>query len=100
MHNLCHVTFSISRGLIIYPFKSLLARQEQTLQRKVKIVDESPWDTAAHSGALRVRTGTQDQIALAREAEEVLAEHVLHRFIEAHDIGRVLNSTALDTDGD
>src|SRR6266571_8193303 len=72
---------------------------QQALQRKVKIVDESPWDTAAPSGALMVRTGTQDQIALAREAEEVLAEHAIYRFIEAHDIERGLNDAVIDPEG-
>ena len=69
------------------------------LQRQVKIVDESPWDTTAPSRALMVRTGIQDKLALAREAEEVLAEQTVDRFIEAHNIERGLNNAVLDPKG-
>ena len=46
-----------------------------------------------------VRTGIQDKLALAREAEEVLAEQTVDRFIEAHDIERGLNNAVLDPEG-
>ena len=46
-----------------------------------------------------VRTGIQDKLALAREAKEVLAEHTVQRFIEAHDIERGLNNAVLDPEG-
>ncbi len=46
-----------------------------------------------------VRTGIQNKLARAREAEEVLAKHMVHRCIEAHDIERGLNNAVLDPEG-
>ena len=46
-----------------------------------------------------IRTGIQDKLALAREAEEMVAEHTVHRFIETHDIERGLNNAVLDPEG-
>jgi hypothetical protein len=62
----------------------------------MKIVDQGSWDTTARSGALMVRTGTQDKLALVCEAEEVLTEHTVYRLIEAHDIERGLNNAMFD----
>jgi hypothetical protein len=81
------------------PFQEPFGKQGTALQRKIKIVDQSPWDTTAPSGALMVRTGIQDKLALAGQAQEVLAEHTVYRFIEAHDIERSLNNTVLDPEG-
>ena len=81
------------------PFQEPFGKQGTALQRKIKIVDESPWDTTAPSGALMVRTGIQDKLALAREAEEVLAEQTVDRFIEAHNIEWGLNNAMLDPEG-
>ena len=76
-----------------------MASEEQALQRKVKIVDEGTWDTAAPSGTLMVRTGIQDQLALSGETQEALAEHAVDRFIEAHDVERSLDDPVLDPKG-
>jgi hypothetical protein len=76
--------------------ESAACHAAQALQRKMNIVDQGAWDTTAPSGALMVRTGTQDKVALAREAEEVLTEHTVQRFIKAHDIERGLNHAMFD----
>src|SRR5215471_10210399 len=69
---------------------------QQHLQRKVKIVHQGPWDTAAPGGALVIRAGIEDQLALAGEAEEVLPEQTIDRFIEAHDAEWRLDGAVLD----
>src|SRR2546425_10512122 len=66
------------------------------LQRKVKIVHQGPWDTAAAGGALVIRAGIQDQLALGSETAEVLTEQTIHRLIEAHDVERRLDGAVLD----
>src|SRR5262249_4187102 len=101
MCNLCPMTscIDVTGDWIIYPFKHLLARRALALQRKVEIVDQGTWDTAAAGGTLMVRAGTQDQVALAGKPQEAVAEHTVDGFVEAHDVERGLNNAVLDPEG-
>ena len=49
----------------------------QHLERKVKIVDQGAWDPVAPRGALMIRAGIEDQLALGGKAEEALTEHAV-----------------------
>jgi hypothetical protein len=73
-----------------------LALTRKCSQREIKLLDQSAGQAAAIGRAAVVCAGVQEEITLGSQTQEMVAEHAVDGFIEAHDVQGGLDETPFD----
>ena len=69
-------------------------------QRKRQFADDGPLaGRAVSDGPLAVGVGAESDLALLRQALELVAEHAIERIVETHDTERRDDATVFDPEG-